>query len=503
MVINASASRINYIPTAIAVALTSNVVEKALRHFFRFADSPSSQAGRSLVSLAISILTWKGIKALGAGLPMVTTRSMRLGIVLFLVYQVAKSFFSRISGGDKYQGLPTDLLQGYLLAAQQCSSIQATQRHNPQSHGLLFASDHSTVLCHDRTMVPVLYRVRYGKLSNPIKEAYGLPSTLETLEGMNMDRAFVAERQDGTHFACICDGVSSGGILSMHAAQGFIEYALPWLLQKNHLFREAKNNAQIGRQLFSEMGSIPSPAQSETPGAATCGFVTITQKEDRLFLHGAAIGDVIILLLNVEQRAIRQINLVQRQGESLYDSGGQITWGRGIDYPEKISNFMTPLTEKEIVILATDGLMDNLRGIRLIRSIAYNSRFDNPVCLPPWTKSTLPDEQELQDILETNTTSQSISPKNIVERLRNYVFWVTQNKRDSIQNKWKKQVEKQDTPSREDFEHIRDEVIDTQKAGKLDDLTIIAMYPKKRTEVYYKQSEEKKDNVINTSSTAD
>ena len=362
----------------------------------------------------------------------------------------------------------------------------------------LKTSKHSAY-SHESTIPSEYYANKYD--IDQVRKDCPLSDQVKSLEGLNMDRGGIVERSDGTIAACLCDGVGGGGVFSMHAAQAFTDEALKYLQTKEARFYA--NNQSLGINLFNRLVTAPGPANDNNAGSATCVVATSRRLSDDEFeVHGAAIGDSVALHLDGTTFKITQLNVIGRKGNSAKDSGGQIQAGAGIVDPKKISEFSLKVRRGDIIILASDGLTDNVTSVELISTIVRKSFFDKKI---QFTRDhrLLPSQEELSRY----TDSPTISPDQVVTRLKNYVEWVTRYKRNFESDGYKTEAEREQLikengkelssfePNKElDFQELKilkkfyelkrleralDVIKEVQdsKCGKTDDVMIMAFSP--------------------------
>jgi serine/threonine protein phosphatase PrpC len=231
--------------------------------------------------------------------------------------------------------------------------------------------------------------------------------------GCNMDRGGCGQTRNGQNFACVFDGVSAGGKVNAYAAQAFSEITLTGLgrqlMQKLDRARdEVETVTQLesltvmGKGLFARASSSQSnpgyiTAEHEAEGGAATGVFAYIQprsqtRSGRNEVHGVAIGDAMAIQISTRrsgggqplaQPEARLLNTFERIGNSATDTGGQITLGIGVD--GEVCPFCQTLGEEDLIILASDGLGDNIAQgefaqiIPLIVRTAFFERFGREV----------------------------------------------------------------------------------------------------------------------------
>ena len=217
-----------------------------------------------------------------------------------------------------------------------------------------------------------------------------------------------------------------------------------------------------------------------------------------VYVHGAAIGDAAVFLVHTATGLTKQLNTVARRGNSARDTGGQVTMCIGVD--GTVSSFTARAQSQDIIILATDGLTDNLdevTGHQVITLVIRMPFFD---VLPGTqsdaiigTKSRFPAAAEIQKIpgavIEDILT---VTPVQVVRRLGNYVKWVTLPKYHNEQSYFKATITLNELTSNRapsqgelaDIEQLKMDLAAAERtkneagfAGKTDDCMIVAFRP--------------------------
>lgn len=275
------------------------------------------------------------------------------------------------------------------------------------------------------------------------------------------DRGGFGICKDGSPFAALFDGVTVGGKRNAYAAQAFVDVCLATLSQRKHPFACATcgETKVVGRkmkraragnvtdvvssldstlpvgvartapaiELFEaavDQGNNPGnvdPRLDAEGGSATGAVVmfhqeaavvnTNNEQKPRLrnLVVGAAIGDVAVLVVDVQAGSCKQLNVVERIGNSKADSGGQLNMCIGVS--GRVQAFAYPLPPDGLVLLvsivmalpdllplslsfdsekvtihnqATDGLTDNLpsdsaEACQLVPTLLSCQILDHPV----------------------------------------------------------------------------------------------------------------------------
>lgn len=311
-----------------------------------------------------------------------------------------------------------------------------TQADRIDSQGLQVSSDGSYALSHQSTIPSNYYRNKYGNLDSAFIEQFRVPSGVLTLENLNMDRGWVG-RLGSMVAACVADGVSGNGIRSMHVAQMCMNSVFQYFMIHGPCRFQSSNGvtAESGIRVFQEVQNVVSDDEDYLMGATTCAFAGITQKEgEGSFVEGAAIGDSAVIHVDVERGIATRLNLIAREEGKRSNTGGQIVGGSRELNDQAVVGFSVQVDPKDLVILASDGLVDNLISTAAIPRIVSNPIFAK-VPTPVWMENSLPSLECLDSITAQKDPLVSITASVATERLNNYVRWVTFN-RAAIEQAW-------------------------------------------------------------------
>ena len=284
---------------------------------------------------------------------------------------------------------------------------------------------------------------------------------------INMDRGGFAQCLDGTNCAAVFDGVSTGGKINLFAAQAFAEYVTEHLARTARQFQQGRGVIDtLAEQMFKEaVASSNNPGRRHADlnaegGAATGMFVCIQPCKGKAYsiANGAGIGDCTTFVIccgnddqsgeSLPPEEARQLSVTGvRRGKSAKDSGGQLTMSIGVD--GKVWTYSQPIDNKDILLLCTDGLTDNLympEASTIIPLIVSSTYFDAVPAdryasavgldahLPRWV------ELEARIRLAAKTPAANVTPEQIVARLRSYVKWVTLDEYDLEQRYYSAQL---------------------------------------------------------------
>eukprot|EP00048_Salpingoeca_helianthica_P003412 m.67139 g.67139 ORF g.67139 m.67139 type:complete len:377 (-) comp12691_c0_seq2:40-1170(-) len=288
------------------------------------------------------------------------------------------------------------------------------------SQGVRESKDKSAAFVHGSTSPPTYYLCSYG------------------ISSINMDRGGIGHGKNGTNFACIFDGVTSGGKINAYAAQAFTDFMMGWLAE-NHAdlgYGGEANLVDVARAAFQDAtraennpGRADSTKQAEG-GSATGAFIAFQKAADgRAVLHGASIGDAAAIVVRPCEGTAHQLNPVYRKHER--DNGGQLTMCLGLD--GQVWSFANEVAANEFVVLATDGLTDNILHEdfdRVVPLIMAAQLFDSIVAFDCEYILKEPPEAPTYAFLRKLTSGHVDPPGDITceaaaRRLFNYVEWVT------------------------------------------------------------------------------
>ncbi len=211
-------------------------------------------------------------------------------------------------------------------------------------------------------------------------------------------------------------------------------------------------------------------------------------------VHGAALGDAVAILVDGRRGRARVLNAVHRRCTSALDSGGQAGMCLGVDGTVEV--FTAPVTRDDLIILATDGLTDNLLEAELpalLPLIATAHFFDaSPAAPCPTTllaPARLPTVDDVRDAVASAGFDDmlAVAPHTVAQRLVNYVLWVTAVaralERDFYELELRRTALPPDDPG---LPAIEEELAALTKrrrrtpgavVGKTDDVMILAMSP--------------------------
>eukprot|EP00047_Mylnosiga_fluctuans_P005984 m.244048 g.244048 ORF g.244048 m.244048 type:complete len:384 (-) comp14376_c0_seq1:352-1503(-) len=347
------------------------------------------------------------------------------------------------------------------------------------SQGSRTSKDASAAFLHASTSPPNYYLYMYG------------------LKSINMDRGGFGHARNGTNFGCIFDGVTSGGKINAYAAQAFTDFFLNWLAENHAMFCYGADHSviDVAKKAFEEAtraannpGLENTECQAEG-GSATGGIVAFDRIADDLaVLHGASIGDAAVISVSMRDGLARQLNPVFRKHDR--DTGGQLTMCFGVDGP--VWCFSHEVHADEFIVLATDGLTDNIVHDELDRIVPLIMRcsiFDTIVPFeceeifksPPERPGYLYMVKISKDALEPLS---AVTCDNASRRLFHYVEWVTRfdfNMEEQFYMLSIRMREAKTDADRKALEaqiaHMTAQRKTTKKVVKTDDAMIIVMRP--------------------------
>ncbi len=340
----------------------------------------------------------------------------------------------------------------------------ATKSDSISSQGLIASTDERAILIHDSTYPPLLHKLEYGP-------DYSL--------GVNMDRGGFGIRDDNTIYACLFDGTSGGGLDSAYAAQDFTDEMIRQLGNSHIPISEDSDQA---RRLVTELlvrSSLAKPSRPSMYGDATCIFVDIAPLSQKglYMLNGGALGDSgIIHIDSTSKRAHLFETILKDDRTNTADTGGCLT-RRGMIYrPDNICVLSTQVAAKDFVVLASDGLLDNLSRDEEddVLSLIVNSPFFDTLSTLEFSQK--PSAYELEEFLKPYEGDNSLTAKKIVIRLNNYLRMLTAKKKaaqDALLQEWEKAALAQDSYKLQELGR-RFRQNEVSFAGKCDDCLLIA-----------------------------
>eukprot|EP00055_Hartaetosiga_balthica_P010832 m.47483 g.47483 ORF g.47483 m.47483 type:complete len:440 (+) comp7333_c1_seq1:175-1494(+) len=408
--------------------------------------------------------------------------------------------------------LPRDS-EGYPILCKTCDSDNTSQGivNKPKDIGAYF---------HGSTSPPSYYKLSY-----------------HLQEGLNMDRGGYGLSSDGTLFGVVCDGVTSGGVINLNAAQQFSEYILRWLAQHKGRFasmdepmlKEEVNN------IFLQATSFKNNRQGEhnsEGGSATVALCAVIKRGNKILLMGASIGDASCIVLNPDGTP-SFVTSYQRQGTSAKDTGGQITMCMGIH--GDVRPFIREIHRDSKILLVTDGVTDNItrREFGTMLNLIMRARLFNEeqssedlqmlphrprtqsVVIPrlggrnkqrlnslPTPSPNLPSVEEMVRMCgEDYADWKDVSCLDIVVRITHYLKWATLElylqeetffkSELKLESCNKKLMSEADTLSEDEKEKLKNDISDLQDsskrmrrerkeqlhAAKTDDAMVIAFNP--------------------------
>eukprot|EP00041_Stephanoeca_diplocostata_P025387 m.662151 g.662151 ORF g.662151 m.662151 type:complete len:522 (+) comp22738_c0_seq22:564-2129(+) len=309
----------------------------------------------------------------------------------------------------------------------------STRINSLSSQGMFVSDDGSAALSHASTSPKNFYKACYN--SDDV---------------INMDRGSFGHTRNGTNFGSVFDGVTAGGKINAYAAQAFSDCTYRFLMDNAAKFEQGSGvNDQLAKDLFSaaiDPSSNPgtvSDGQYEAEGGSATGLFVMFQdtgKRDYVIANGASIGDTAAIVCYNRRCESHIISTGgYRRSASARDTGGQLIMCIGID--GEIWSFSAPVGRSDLVILCTDGLLDNVRSEEIPVLLPMIIRLDvfdaeAPVGCPTTCadKAHLP---TMSDVLmyagktrELVENMELPSPEIAARRLHNYVQWVTKGLMD-------------------------------------------------------------------------
>lgn len=173
-------------------------------------------------------------------------------------------------------------------------------------------------------------------------------------------------------------------------------------------------------------------------GSATGAFVTVEPKSGgRGIANGAAVGDAAIIIVHAVDGHARMLNCVRRRGRK--DTGGQLTMCIGVD--GEIWNFSEPVDQGDLILLATDGLTDNVHATELaavipliLRAKAFDTMVAEACPFVLGEEAHLPGQFELEQLFTDLDDFADVTCEAAAVRLSHYVQWITRPLYDQEQD---------------------------------------------------------------------
>jgi len=292
----------------------------------------------------------------------------------------------------------------------------------------------------------------------------GSDALKEDKQGRNCDKAGLDYSDEGLAILGIADG-SGPKLNAMTAAEGVLKTLMSDIKQQKVVFgSDANENKRKGYN--AAVRSVDPMYNSKAwnlndytyyAGSTTAVFMNVSKDEnEQLYVGGFVIGDCLAFTLNSEN-GINELYRLNREGESISESGGQIR-APNIDDPEEpqgkksagylyeneLYGFAATIKQNDYIVAASDGLMDNIRDDEfypVVEFIINCSAFDEPIpesVIPPNQYQEhettgekffgLPSVDYLENLFnETDSPYDKHNPEVIIAtRLTNYVHWVVE-----------------------------------------------------------------------------
>nr|WP_166155636.1 protein phosphatase 2C domain-containing protein [Neochlamydia sp. AcF84]NGY95006.1 hypothetical protein [Neochlamydia sp. AcF84] len=382
------------------------------------------------------------------------------------------------------------------------------------SQGLKLSSGKSRAMYHESTVPANEYKIK----GSPTEQIF-----------RNMDRG-AAGQVDGKNYGIVCDGSSSGEYV-MKAAQAFTK-SMEAFIRKGSFNKNLEPTAleELTKEVFVNASKSVKVDDNTYAKAATAVFATFSDIPDRrdiYLVNGGAIGDTIAVSVNRAQGTAKQLNTITKQNPMDHaDSGGALQVGEMQKSDlEKISTFSAEVNHDDVVILASDGLADNiyagnLEGLSpeegaaevkrqlevILPLIIFSSKFDQSLEElksegQPWLDKdppTLPTAEDLKEFTKDEVIDTSVDNEKIAQRLNNYIKFITDpqhqvvtqardlqqqiieihNKINSSSeeenaNAWKAQLKELE----EKLEMVKQQIRDPKNVAKTDDSLLVILSP--------------------------
>ncbi|MBS0655070.1 MAG: hypothetical protein JSR46_04780 [Verrucomicrobia bacterium] len=341
----------------------------------------------------------------------------------------------------------------------------STKGTSSASQGLIELQDKSAALIHDSTYPPMLHMAEYGQ---------------EFSQGINMDRGGFGQRADGSRYACLFDGTGGGGLESLYAAQDFTDEMLRLLRSTPFQFSDV---SEIGKGFVAQLLTQCSFARPTTNfGDATCVFVDCVQEKQKGVWHlsGGALGDSGIIHIRHDGLRAHLFNTILKEDKTnMCDPGGCVGRYGMLYQPDNICALSQELAAGDFVVLASDGLLDNLyRGAEdeVLSLIVSSPFFDRAI--PEMHEhhfNHVPDPHELAKILKPfKATSEAPTALQIATRLNHYIKFITAKKFEAFQPLLQEWLRIQSAAAKKRLSRQFSEV-NHAYPGKCDDCLVIAL----------------------------
>lgn len=382
------------------------------------------------------------------------------------------------------------------------------------SQGLKVSAGKSRVIYHESTVPANEYKIK----GSPTEQIF-----------RNMDRG-AAGQLNGKNYGIVCDGSSSGEYV-MKAAQAFTK-SMETFIRKGSLNKNLEPTVLEGltKEVFVNASKSVKVDDNTYAKAATAVFATfadIADRTDVYLVNGGAIGDTIAVSVNRAQGTAKQLNTITKQNPMDHaDSGGALQVGEMQKSDlEKISTFSAEVNRDDIVILASDGLADNiyagnLEGLSseegaaevkkqlelILPFIIFSSKFDLSLEElkregQPWLDKdppTLPTAEDLKRFTKDEVIDTSVDNEKIAQRLNNYIKFITdpqhqvvtqardlQQQMIEIHHKLSSPAEKENANDlkaqlkeiEEKLEAVKQQIKDPKNVAKTDDSLLIILSP--------------------------
>ena len=154
------------------------------------------------------------------------------------------------------------------------------------------------------------------------------------------------------------------------------------------------------------------------------------RKRSGLTLVGASVGDAACFVITPDEGAVA-VTKWHRTEANPKDSGGELMMSIGVQ--GSVTAFMRVVTPRDLVLLATDGLTDNVLRCdmgRILPLIVRSTFFQSAVEKQyPARHSRLPTYRDLAALCQDSPLQSllQVSPANAVRRITNYLHWVTRS----------------------------------------------------------------------------
>ena len=191
-------------------------------------------------------------------------------------------------------------------------------------------------------------------------------------------------------------------------------------------------------QSCTDRANNPKTQQPEhdAEGGSSTGLFVVPEllADGTVLVHGAALGDSVAFHIDRRTSLATQLNTYARRNHSARDPGGALSMCMGLD--GNVVAFSRPAAPNDLVVLASDGLTDNMDPAAqceivslVLRAALFNAVPDTYCEATVGPAPHLPSYAELERAVVVQAVDDlaGVSVATAARRLTNYVKWVTRN----------------------------------------------------------------------------